>query len=100
MRRLSSRQAITAVWEGSSCRLLAARIVQQAFRDLASPAGSRSDQESARVFLSGSSMLSHWCAVADLDPVWLVARAAKLDHSARRRLRQRIPSEAPKQHGC
>ena len=78
MRRLSSRQPITTDWEGSSCRHLAARIIQQAFRDLASPAGSRCDQESARVFLSGSSMLSHWCAVADLDPAWLVARAAKL----------------------
>jgi hypothetical protein len=78
MRRLSSRQAITADWEGSPCRHLAARIIEQAFRDLVSPVGSRCDQESARVFLSGSSMLSHWCAVADLDPAWLVARAAKL----------------------
>jgi hypothetical protein len=78
MRRLSSRQPITTDWEGSSCRHLAARIIQQAFRDLASPAGSRCDQESARVFLSGSSMLNHWCAVADIDPVWMVARAAKL----------------------
>jgi hypothetical protein len=78
MRRLSSRQAITADWEGSPCRHLAARIIQQAFRDLASPAGSRCDQESARVFLSGSSMLSHWCAVADLDPARLVARASTL----------------------
>lgn len=78
MRRLSSRPDITADWEGSPCRHLAARIIQQAFRDLASPAGSRCDQESARVFLSGSSMLSHWCAVADLDPARLVARAARL----------------------
>jgi hypothetical protein len=78
MRRLSSHQAITVDWDGSPCRHLAARIIQQAFRDLASPAGSPCDQESARVFLSGSSMLKHWCAVADLDPAWMVARAATL----------------------
>jgi hypothetical protein len=78
MRRLSSGQAIAADCEGSSCRHLAARIIEQAFRDLDSPAASRSDQETARGFLSGSLMLTHWCAVANLDPVWMVARAAKM----------------------
>ena len=86
MRRLSSRQAVTVDWEGSSCRHLAARIIQQAFQDLATPARSRCDQESARVFLSGSSMLNHWCAVANLDPVWMVARAAKLTSAQASRL--------------
>jgi hypothetical protein len=86
MSRLSSHQAVTVDWEGSSCRHLAARIIQQAFRDLASPAGSRCDHESARIFLSGSSMLNHWCAVANLDPVWMVARAAKLTTIQGRRL--------------
>ena len=78
MRRLSSCQAIAADCEGLSCRHLAARIIEQAFRDLDSPAASRSDQETARGFLSGSSMLTHWCAVANLDPVRMVARAARL----------------------
>ena len=78
MRRLSSRQAVAIDREGSSCRHLAARIIQQAFRDLASPPGSPRDRESARVFLAGSSMLEHWCAVADLDPARLVARAKEL----------------------
>jgi hypothetical protein len=59
-------------------RHLAVRVIDQAFRDLASPAGRPADQESARTFLAGSSMLYHWCEVADLDPVWMVARARKL----------------------
>jgi hypothetical protein len=78
MRSLSFPRAVTIDWEGSSCRHLAARIIQQAFRDLDSPAASRCDRESARDFLSGSSMLKHWCAVADLDPARMIACAAKL----------------------
>jgi hypothetical protein len=61
--------------EGTPCRHLALRVIGQAFRDLASPGGSTADQESAREFLAGSSMLHHWCQVADLDPLWMVARA-------------------------
>ena len=61
--------------EGAPYRHLAVRIIDQAFRDLASPAGSATDRESARVFLAGSSMLYHWCEVADLDAKCLVARA-------------------------
>jgi hypothetical protein len=30
------------------------------------------------VFLAGSSMLYHWCEVADLDPARMMARARKL----------------------
>ena len=30
------------------------------------------------LFLAGSSMLDHWCAVADLDPAWMIARANQL----------------------
>lgn len=76
MKRLSIRPTVAMAPEG--CRHLAARIIHQAFRDLAKPAGSRRDQESARVFLSGSSMLTHWCAVANLDPDTMVARAKAL----------------------
>jgi hypothetical protein len=79
MRRLSTCQPTGADWEGSSCRQLAARILQQAFQDLASPARSSRDRESARAFLSASSpMLNHWCAVVDLDPARMIDRAAKL----------------------
>ena len=78
MRRLSPHRAATADPDGGPCRRLAVRIIVQAFRDLASPAGLRCHQESARVFLAGSSMLDHWCAVADLDPASMIARANQL----------------------
>jgi len=53
-------------------RRLAMRVIDQALRDLASPAQSASDRESARAFLAGSPMLDHWCEVAEIDPRWLV----------------------------
>jgi len=62
----------------ASCRHLAMRVIDQAFRDLSSPTGSPADQESARDFLAGSSMLHHWCQVADVDPAWMVMRAKLL----------------------
>lgn len=68
------RPAFTAC-EGTPWRHLAVRVIDQAFRDLASPVGSHADQESARAFLAGSSMLYRWCEVANLDPAWMVARA-------------------------
>jgi hypothetical protein len=77
MRRISSSQAVVTANAGP-CRHLAVRVIELAFRDLASSAGLRSDQESARVFLAGSSMLHHWCAVADLDPAQMIARANRL----------------------
>src|SRR5262245_61801122 len=86
-RTLPSAKVVMVNWERSSCRHLAARIIQQAFRDLASSSGSRCDQESARALLSGSAMLNHWCTVADLDPVWMIARAAKLTTAQRRHVR-------------
>jgi hypothetical protein len=64
------------------CRHLAIRVIDQAFRDLAAPAGLPADQESARVFLAGSSMLDYWCELADLDPAFVVAHARKLMSSA------------------
>jgi hypothetical protein len=54
------------------------RVIDQAFRDLASPTGSRADHESAREFLAGSSMLHHWCQVANVDPGWMMTRARVL----------------------
>lgn len=78
MRRLFSRLVGTADPNGGPCRHLAVRVIELAFRDLASSETLQSDHESARVFLAGSSMLTHWCAVADLDPAWMIARANRL----------------------
>ena len=83
MKRLLPHRAVTLDPEGGPCRRLAVRIIVQAFRDLESPGGLRCDRASARVFLAGSSMLDHWCAVADLDPVWLTARAKELTTAPR-----------------
>ncbi len=58
-------------------RHLAVRVIDQALRDLAGPAQSRNDRESARVFLAGSPMLRLWCAVAEIDPRWLVVHLQK-----------------------
>jgi hypothetical protein len=84
MRGVSRRQPASSGSAGAPYRHLAVRVIDQAFRDLASPARSPADQESAREFLAGSSMLSHWCEVADLDPAGLVVRARKLIASAGR----------------
>lgn len=78
MRGVSRRHSAFSGSEGTPCRHLAIRVIDQAFRDLAGPAGSPADQESAREFLAGSSMLHHWCHVANLDPAWMVTRARKL----------------------
>ena len=77
MRRAAWRESASRA-EGAPYRHLAVRVIDQAFRDLAIPAGSAAGQESAREFLAGNSMLHHWCEVADLDPMWLVARATRL----------------------
>jgi len=82
MRGVSWRQPASSGSEGTPYRHLAVRVIDQAFRDLASPTGSPADQESAREFLAGSSMFYHWCEIADLDAAWMVARARKLMASA------------------
>jgi hypothetical protein len=84
MRRVAWRQSPSSDAEGTPYRHLAVRVIDQAFRDLASPAGSAAGPESAREFLAGTSMLHHWCEVADLNPEWLVARARKLVASSDR----------------
>ena len=58
-------------------RHLAVRVIDQALRDLAGPAQSRNDRESARAFLAGSPMLRLWCAVAEIDARWLVVHLQK-----------------------
>ena len=84
MKRLACRQPPSSDAEGAPYRHLAVRVIDQAFRDLASPAGSAAGPESARAFLAGTSMFNHWCEVADLNPEWLVARARKLMASSDR----------------
>ena len=56
-------------------RYLAARVIDQAFRDARNPNGAPTDSASARAFLSGSPMLSYWCEVADLDLTCVIVRA-------------------------
>lgn len=53
---------------------VALRVISQAFRDLERPRESRA----ARAFLAGSAMLSHWCALADLDAAKISATAQVL----------------------
>jgi hypothetical protein len=84
MRGVAWRQPSSSGAEGAPYRHLAVRIIDQAFRDLASPARSPEGPESAREFLAGTSMLYHWCEVADLNPECLVARARKLMASSDR----------------
>lgn len=82
---VTSGTAVEAGWPtgllgSAACpyRHLAVRVIDQALRDLANPAGLAADRQSAQAFLSGSSMLRHWCEVAHLDPARIVARAAEL----------------------
>jgi hypothetical protein len=59
-------------------RSLAARVIGQAIRDVRDPNGAPIDSASARSFLSGSSMLSYWCAIAELDLTCVIDRARTL----------------------
>ena len=76
MRALSRKHS--APCQGDACCYLAVSVISRAVRDLTGDGGSRADQESARVFLAGSPMFYHWCAVANLNPTWMVARTRKL----------------------
>ena len=78
MRSVTWREPRFGGPDGAPYRHLAVRVIDQAFRDLAGPGPSLADQESAREFLAGSSMLHHWCEIADLDPARTVAVAKEL----------------------
>ena len=56
-------------------RSLAARVIDQAVRDVRNPNGPPTDSASARAFLSGSPMLSYWCEIAELDLDCVIDRA-------------------------
>jgi hypothetical protein len=59
-------------------RSLAARVIDQAVRDMRNPNGAPIDSASARAFLSGSPMLSYWCDIAELDLSCVMNRARAL----------------------
>jgi hypothetical protein len=59
-------------------RSLAARVIDQAVRDVRDPNGAPTDSASARAFLSGSPMLSYWCEIAELDLNCVIDRARTL----------------------
>ena len=67
-----------AVQRPAAHRYLAARVIDQAFRDARNPNGAPIDGASARAFLSGSPMLSYWCNVAELDLNCVIVRARTL----------------------
>lgn len=66
------------VQQPAAHRYLAARVIDQAFRDARNPNGMPNDSASARAFLSGSPMLSYWCEVAQLDLDRVIVRARTL----------------------
>lgn len=55
-------------------RTLALRVISLAVRDLVTPGQSASERDTARRFLSGSPMLTHWCRLADIDPEFIRRR--------------------------
>jgi hypothetical protein len=59
-------------------RSLAARVIDQAVRDVRDLNGAPDDTASARSFLSGSPMLSYWCEIAELDLNYVVDWARTL----------------------
>jgi len=65
-------------WVPDACRRLAARVIDQAFRDAFRPGGLAANRESARDFLVGSAMLHYWCDLAGLDHRRVTAYALSL----------------------
>lgn len=49
-------------------RTLALRVISLAVHDLVAPRTLASERDTARAFLSGSLMLTHWCTLADINP--------------------------------
>ena len=74
----------------AGCRHLAARVINQAFRDLSGSGGTPADQKSARVFLAGSPMLYRWCEIANVSASWIIARARKRDAAVQSKTSDRV----------
>jgi len=64
-------------------RLLASRVIALAVRDLVTYGQSVAERDSARAFLSGSRMLTHWCELADIDPAVIRARVRGFEEHRR-----------------
>jgi hypothetical protein len=76
--RTASHPFAQSVPRPSAHRHLAARVIDQAFRDARNSTGASTNGASARAFLSGSPMLSYWCAIAEVDPTCVIVRARTL----------------------
>lgn len=74
----SSVPSAPELWVPDACRRLAARVIDQAFRDAFRPGGLAANRESARDFLVGSAMLHYWCDLAGLDHRRVTAYARSL----------------------
>ena len=77
-----STQRIARIPGGPApCRHLAARVIEQALKDVLQPGQTATDRQTARSFLAGSTMLSYWCEVAGLDASQVIHVAAVLTGS-------------------
>jgi hypothetical protein len=92
-----SRSRLVQAFRGSAraellapYRTLALRVISLAVRDLITPGHSPTERDTARAFLAGSRMLTHWCKLADLDPDTIrkhirgLAKQHEFVHSERR----------------
>lgn len=74
----ASRSPVAAREALAPYRLLASRVIGLAMRDLMTCGRTSEDGNSARAFLSGSPMFTHWCEVAELDPAVVRARVRRV----------------------
>ena len=78
---VSTQQAAHVGETSSACRHLAARVIEQALKDVLQPAQASGDRLTARRFLAGSRMLRYWCDVAGIDAGQVIRVAAVLSGS-------------------
>jgi hypothetical protein len=62
----------------AACRRLAARVIDQALRDLLNPGEDGANRDTARAFLAGSPWLHYWCEVAGLEPLRVIKGVARI----------------------
>lgn len=77
-RHLSAPRVPLAREDSAPCRHLAARVIEQALKDVLQPGQTATDRQTARRFLAGSAMLYFWCEVAGLDAGQVIRVAAGL----------------------
>ena len=104
----SRRQLRLGTWAPaptSPIQALAAAVIRQAVADATGTAALQTRFE-ARAFLAGSPTLLDWCAVARLDPVYVIQRArlalqanrASPRHRRRTKARGRQPATVSSRH--